>query len=161
MPPTLIGWLIRLVVPHSMGVIYRLVFATASFAMTSKSQQPEARDGTLSTLNVAIDVMNFAKGVSVIAPAQAVFGSVSAILTMIRVHSSLFCCDRLLIQVYPGFIGQRRGLCQSRSQLRRYLQCPQSGSEREEAGRPQLVHARCDKPANDVGSTSGTPIGRP
>ena len=90
---------------------YRFVFATASSAMTSKSQQPEGRDGTLSTLDVAIDVMNFAKGVSVIAPAQAAFGSVSAILTMIRVHSFLFCGDRLPVHVYPGFYGRRRGLC--------------------------------------------------
>ena len=65
----------------------RSVFAAAPrvSAMASQSQQLEGRDGTLSRLNVAIDVMNPAKGISVIAPAQAAFGSVSAILTMIRV----------------------------------------------------------------------------
>ena len=56
--------------------------------MASQSQQPEGRDQILSALNVAIDLMDLAKGVSAIAPvpAQAVFGSVSVILTIIRVN---------------------------------------------------------------------------
>ena len=47
------------------------------------------RDDALSLLNVAIEVMNLAKEVSSITPAKAVFGSVSALLTMIRVRSPL------------------------------------------------------------------------
>ena len=49
---------------------------------------PEAqrrRDGALSSLNVAIEAINLAKEISSIAPAKAVFGSVSVVLTMIRV----------------------------------------------------------------------------
>ena len=55
------------------------------------SQQPrpstmgKRRDGVLSTLNAAIEVMNLAKEVSSVTPAKAVFGSVSVILTMISV----------------------------------------------------------------------------
>jgi len=58
--------------------------------MATKSQQPKGRDGALSTLNVAIEAMNLAKEVSSITPAKAVFGSVSILLTMIRVRSLLF-----------------------------------------------------------------------
>ena len=43
------------------------------------------RDSILSTLNVAIEAMNLAKEISSITPAKGVFGSVSALLTMIRV----------------------------------------------------------------------------
>ena len=43
------------------------------------------RDGALLLLNAAIEVMNIAKEASSPTPAKAVFGSVSIILTMIRV----------------------------------------------------------------------------
>ena len=43
------------------------------------------RDGALSLLDAAIEAMNLAKEVSSATPAKAVFGSVSAILVMIRV----------------------------------------------------------------------------
>jgi hypothetical protein len=43
------------------------------------------RDGALSLLNAAIEAMNLAKEVSSATPAKAIFGSVSAILVMIRV----------------------------------------------------------------------------
>ena len=59
--------------------------------MTDKSQQPKGRDNVLSLLNVAIDILNLAKEVSSITPAKAVFGSVSVLLTMIRVSSLPFC----------------------------------------------------------------------
>ena len=42
-------------------------------------------DGVVSGLNVAIDALNLAKEVSSITPAKAVFGSVSIILTTIKV----------------------------------------------------------------------------
>ena len=51
--------------------------------MDTKSQR--RRDGALSLLNAAIEVMNLAKEVSSPTPAKAVFGSVSVILTIIRV----------------------------------------------------------------------------
>jgi len=63
--------------------------------MDSKSQRPKRLDGAISPLNVAIEALNLAKEVSSITPAKAVFGSVSAILTMIRVRFLLFCNDLL------------------------------------------------------------------
>jgi len=50
-----------------------------------KTPRPKGRDGVLSTLNVAIEILTLAKEVSSITPAKAAFGSVSALLTMIRV----------------------------------------------------------------------------
>jgi len=58
--------------------------------MAAKSQRPKGRDGTLSSLNVAIDGLNLAKEISSITPAKAVFGSVAILLTMIRVSFLLF-----------------------------------------------------------------------
>ena len=58
--------------------------------MEAKSQRPKGRDGTISALNVAIETLNLAKEVSSITPAKAVFGSVSVILTMIKVSLLLF-----------------------------------------------------------------------
>ena len=46
---------------------------------------PQRQDNALSLLNVAIEAMNLVKEVSSVTPAKAVFGSVSVILTMIRV----------------------------------------------------------------------------
>ena len=54
--------------------------------MDAKSQRPKRRDGAISPLNVAIEALNLAKEISSATPAKAVFGSVSAILTMIRVR---------------------------------------------------------------------------
>jgi len=59
--------------------------------MAAKSQRPNGRSGALSSLNVAIDTLNLAKEVSSITPAKAVFGSVSILLTMIKVRCLLFC----------------------------------------------------------------------
>ena len=53
--------------------------------MEVEPQRPKGREGTISTLNAAIEVINLAKEVSSIAPAGAVFGSVSVILTTIKV----------------------------------------------------------------------------
>jgi hypothetical protein len=54
-------------------------------AMTSDSQRRNGRDSTLSRLNLAIDALSHAKDVSTIAPAQAAFGSVCALLTILKV----------------------------------------------------------------------------
>ena len=53
--------------------------------MDANPKQQKRQDNTLSLLNVAIEAMNLAKEVSSATPAKAVFGSVSALLTMIRV----------------------------------------------------------------------------
>ena len=55
--------------------------------MGTDARRPKGRDGTLSSLNVAIEALNLAKEISFITPAKAVFGSVSSLLTMIRVRS--------------------------------------------------------------------------
>ena len=55
-------------------------------SMDVDSQQSKPRDdGVLSSLNMAIEAMNLAKELSCVMPAQAVFGSVSVLLTMLRV----------------------------------------------------------------------------
>ena len=54
--------------------------------METKFQQPNGREGALSSLRVAIEAMNLAKEVSSITPTKAVFGPVSALLTILRVR---------------------------------------------------------------------------
>ena len=54
--------------------------------MDVDSQRQKRRDDALSLLNVAIETMNLAKEISSITPAKAVFGTVSILLTMIRVR---------------------------------------------------------------------------
>ena len=58
--------------------------------MDANSRQQKRQDNTLSLLNAAIEAMNLAKGLSSVTPAQAVFGSVGVLLTMIRVCFSPF-----------------------------------------------------------------------
>ena len=54
--------------------------------MNTNSRQQKRQDDTLSLLDAAIEAMNLAKEVSSVTPAKAVFGSVGALLTMIRVR---------------------------------------------------------------------------
>jgi len=56
----------------------------------AEPQRPKGRKRTISALNTAIEALNLAKELSSITPAKAVFGSVSVILTMIRVGLLLF-----------------------------------------------------------------------
>jgi len=60
--------------------------------MEAESQRPRERESTISVLNGAIEALILAKELSSITPAQAVFGSVSVILTVIRVSSLLGFC---------------------------------------------------------------------
>jgi hypothetical protein len=53
--------------------------------MDANSQQQNAQDGVLSALNAAIESLNRAKEASCVRSVKAVFGSVSALLTVIRV----------------------------------------------------------------------------
>ena len=53
--------------------------------MDANSKQEKWRDGVLSSLNAAIEAMNLAKELASVTPAKAIFGSVSVLLTMIRV----------------------------------------------------------------------------
>jgi len=79
--------------------------------MAAKPQRPKGRDGTLSSLNIAIEAMNLAKEVSSITPAKVVFGSVSILLTMVRVRFPLFYHWALHVHVWPGLDGQQSRLC--------------------------------------------------
>ena len=58
--------------------------------MNTNSKQQKRRDEALSLLNTAIEVMNLAKEASSMTPAKAICGTVSIILTMIRVRFLLF-----------------------------------------------------------------------
>lgn len=77
--------------------------------MDTNSQRQEHRDGTLSLLNAAIEAVNLAKELSGMTPAKAVFGSVSVLLTMIRVRLILWD-DVLRVYVYPGLHGKQSRL---------------------------------------------------
>ena len=55
--------------------------------MATKSQRQKRREVTLSSLNAAIEALNIMKEATSITPAPAVFGTVSVLLTMIRVRS--------------------------------------------------------------------------
>jgi len=61
--------------------------------MDAKSRQPKGRDNTVSALNAAIEALNLAKELVSITPAKAVFGTVSVILTTIKVSFLLFLAD--------------------------------------------------------------------
>ena len=63
------------------------------------SKRQKRRSNALSLLDVAINTLNLAKDVCGIPPAQAVFGSVSILLTMIRVRFLLFL-DILFVFMY-------------------------------------------------------------
>ena len=73
--------------------------------MDANSQRSKGRDSILSSLNMAIDAINLAKDIVDIAPAKATFGTVSALLTMIRVRFFLFCLDDPRVLMYPGLDG--------------------------------------------------------
>ena len=74
--------------------------------MDADSQRTKGRDSVLSALNIAIEALNLAKDISTIAPAQAVFGSVSILLTMIRVRFLSFSDDTLQAHARSGLHGQ-------------------------------------------------------
>ena len=84
----------------------------AAIPMTTNSPQPKGRDRALSLLNAAIEVLNLAKEAASIIPAKNVFGLASALLVKIRVRLPLYK-DNLLVHVYLGYDGQRRGLYQA------------------------------------------------
>lgn len=81
-------------------------------------QRPKERETTLSTLNVLIDGLNDAKDISSITPAQAAFGSVSALLVMIRVRFLLLRDVELLGHIYLGLHAKPAGLRRPRDIMR-------------------------------------------
>jgi len=86
--------------------------------VASGPQQTKSREGVILALNVAIEAMNLAKDVSSIPPAKAVFGSVSFVLTMIRVSFLLARVDRLRAEMDPGLDDKPGGLRRTRAGLR-------------------------------------------
>ena len=90
--------------------------------MDAESQPTKGQNGVLSSLNVAIEVLNIAKDVSGIAPAQAVFGSVSILLTMIRVRFLLSFDDTFQAHILSGLDGQQLRLRRARASLCQYMQ---------------------------------------
>ena len=67
--------------------------------MDADPHRQRRRGNALPLLNAAIEAMNLAKEVSSVTPAKAVFGSVSAILAMIRVRFLLFYDGELRVHV--------------------------------------------------------------
>ena len=88
--------------------------------MDADSKRQKRREKVISLLDVAIEAMNLAKEVSSLTPAKAIFGSVSVLLAMIKVHI-LFCGDGLRVHVYPGLYGQQNRLRRTRASLRRSM----------------------------------------
>ena len=66
--------------------------------MEAEFQQPKRREGIISTLNGAVEAMNLAEKTSTITPAKTVLGSVSRLLTLIKVCFLFFCNN--LLQIY-------------------------------------------------------------
>ena len=94
--------------------------------MDIEAQRQNRRDNTLSSLNAAIEALDIAGGISDFIPAKAVFGTVSVILTMIRVSFLLVhMVDRLRAELTRlGFHDQPGGLRRTWAGLRRRLHCP-------------------------------------
>ena len=76
------------------------------------------RRGRLPLLNVTIGALNLAKEISNVTPATAVFGSVSVLLTMIKVDFPLLCEGEPPVHNYSGFRDQRTRLRRPRITLR-------------------------------------------
>ena len=90
--------------------------------MKVESQQPEGREGAIEALTAAIsETTNLADKVSCIPPAKIIFGSVTALLTLIRVCFLLLCHDLLQVHTWSGLNGRRTGLFWAWVILRRYL----------------------------------------
>lgn len=86
--------------------------------MEANAKQSKEREGTVSALNAAIEVLSLAKEASSIAPANAVFGSVSIVLAMIRVGSPLFLANGVRTEALLGRDGQPGGLHRTWAGLR-------------------------------------------
>ena len=78
--------------------------------MDKESKRQKRRDDVLSLLDAAIQAVDLAKEVSSPTPAKAVFGSVSVLLTMIRVRLLRFCDDGPRVHVCAGFHEQQNRL---------------------------------------------------
>ena len=85
---------------------------------SSKGQKRPSRESVISTLNVTIEAVNLAKEVSSVTPAKAVFGSVSVILTMIKVRFPPSAAGASKVHAESGINDQRVRLRRPRASLR-------------------------------------------
>ena len=85
--------------------------------MTSETPDSEGRDRMISTLDGLIRVLDLAKDACGIPSAQAAFGAVSILITMIRVCHPILQL-RPSVHVFVGLDGQQRGLCRPWDRMR-------------------------------------------
>ena len=74
------------VLPHSLCTTVSSRLPRPSTMDPKISKRQKRQENAISLLNVAIEALNLAKEVSSATPAKAVFGSVSVLLTMIKVR---------------------------------------------------------------------------
>jgi len=92
--------------------------------MNIKAQEQKRRDNILSSLNAAVESLNLAGGISDIIPAKAVFGTVSVILTTIRVSFPLVYVGQLRAETLLGLNDQPGRFRRTWTGLRQCLYCP-------------------------------------
>jgi len=74
--------------------------------MATESQRPKHRDVALPSLNAAVEALNLAEERSSTTPAKGVFGSVTTILTTVRVSLLLVYIERSRDEMHPGLDDQ-------------------------------------------------------
>ena len=74
------------ILPHSLCATVFSQQPRPSTMDPKSSKRQNRQENALTLLNVAIEALNLAKEVSSVTPAKAVFGSVSVLLTMIKVR---------------------------------------------------------------------------
>ena len=86
--------------------------------MATKPQRLKRRDGPISSLNTAIETMNLTKEASSITPAKVVFGSVSILLTLVRVRYRLFSDSLFQVHIKLGLRSQQNRISRAWTSLR-------------------------------------------
>jgi len=89
------------VLPHSLHTAWfsRDYSPRFNSPMDGQSQRLKDRAGAISALKAAIKAVDLAEKTSSIAPAKTAFGSVSTLLTNIRVCFLLLCDDPLQVHI--------------------------------------------------------------
>ena len=73
--------------------------------MDANSQRQKRQNGTLSSLNTVIEAANLARDISNTTVTKAALGSVSVLLTMIRVRLAFFSDVLFRLHMCPGLQG--------------------------------------------------------
>ena len=141
------------------AVSHSFLATAPSVNMNTNSQQPKRpKDGVITSLNLAIEAMNIAKGATNVTPATAVFGVVGTLLTMIRV-CLISCGNELLIHVDSGLYGHPNRIRRARASMRRGMQSSSPGIGWEETDGPRSACARCNCTVGEVGQLSYAQFG--